>query len=61
VKNHEAAISPDQAMRHNARLDVRAALALLLLVAVSSAASAQSSTGDRRWEIEFTAGGAMPH
>jgi hypothetical protein len=30
----------------------------LLLVAVSSAASAQSSTGDRRWEIEFTAGGA---
>jgi hypothetical protein len=61
VKNPEAAISPDQAMRHNARLAVRAALALLLLVAVSSAASAQSSTGDRRWEIEFTAGGAMPY
>jgi hypothetical protein len=47
-------------MRHNARfVDVRAA-AVLLFVAVSPAASAQSTT-DRRWEIDFTAGGALPH
>jgi len=60
VKNRKAVISLDHAMRHNARfVDVRAA-AVLLFVAVSPAASAQSTT-DRRWEIDFTAGGALPH
>ena len=51
-----------QPMRHNPRLvDVRAALALVVLVTVSSAASAQSPAADRRWEVEIDVGGAMPH
>jgi hypothetical protein len=48
-------------MRHNPRfLDVQALLALVLLVTVTSAASAQS-TSDRRWEVEIDVGGAIPH